>query len=261
MSCEGLNHSEQDLDPWQVVLGCLLEQNSYDIPRVIDKTGMEINWFLNRDDGHSHRTRITAYRPRIDAAYKALSTDGKLRVDYIVVEQLAQMGLSEELNSALNKIGWRLDGGKLAPGSGPVLELFFPPESQHDAYVRIREIFQRATQSIRVIDPYLDATIFKVLGSIQGSLKIELLTGKTPTDFRLEADKFKQQYQMKIEIRRSKDFHDRFIIVDEEECWHIGCSIKDAGKRAFLMSRVEDQNNAGSLKDALNKSWSGAKPV
>jgi hypothetical protein len=53
-------------------------------------------------------------------------------------------------------------------------------------------------------------------------------------------------------------FHDRFILVDGNECWHIGCSIKDAGDKAFMMSKVEDEINRTGLVAFIERSWSEA---
>ena len=147
----------------------------------------------------------------------------------------------------MQRIGWRIDGGALVPANEPVRELFFPQDSQHDAYVHIREIICHARRSLRIIDPYLDGTVFTILGDVQGALTVELLGAKLPADFALETERFHQQHpQMQIETRRSRDFHDRFIVIDDTACWHIGCSIKDAGNRAFMVSAIEDSRNARS---------------
>ena len=123
-------------------------------------------------------------------------------------------------------------------------ELFFPPNTQHDSYVEIRKIARDAKHSVRIVDPYLDETLFNLFRHVDESLKIELMTSKLPHDFIHEVDKFiKECPQVDIEMRRAKDFHDRFIIIDDEKCWHIGCSIKDTGNRAFFLSRIEDPKN------------------
>lgn len=95
------------------------------------------------------------------------------------------------------------------------------------------------------------------MGTISSiSMHVRLLTYKTPHDLTLEAAKFLTQFNhFTLEIRRSKEFHDRFIILDDIECWHIGCSIKDAGNKAFMLSKIEDQVNRNALITELNKAW------
>ncbi len=51
--------------------------------------------------------------------------------------------------------------------------------------------------------------------------------------------RFNAQYPT-IEVRRSAVFHDRFLILDEKESYHIGASLKDAGKKCFAINRIED---------------------
>jgi hypothetical protein len=88
------------------------------------------------------------------------------------------------------------------------------------------------------------------------------LTHKHPADFNLEAHKFKSQYpKAVVEARTTKEFHDRFLVIDGKLCWHIGCSIKDAGVRAFMISQVEDQRNRDALVRQLEESWQTAAPV
>ena len=50
---------------------------------------------------------------------------------------------------------------------------------------------------------------------------------------------FNAQYPT-LEVKRSTAFHDRFLILDEKEGYHIGASIKDAGKKCFAINRMED---------------------
>ena len=251
--------ARSELDPWPVIVGCLFELDSYGIPCIIDKCGMRVDWRLAQREDYSHKYRKAAYRPRINQAYEALDRVDRLRVAFIVCGELARQGLAEQLIADLYRIGWRIDGGTLAPANDSVHELFFPQGTQHDAYVRIRKIIRRATHSIRIIDPYLDETIFTLLGDTEAPMKIELLTGKPPADFEHETTKFQQQYpQVRIETRRSRDIHDRFIVVDDTECWHIGCSIKDAGSKAFMLSLIEDSRNAEALMASLNTTWVGA---
>lgn len=251
-----------ELDPWPVILACLFGLDSYEIPGLIDASGMTVDWTLTDREDYSDKYRKAAYRPRINRAYEALHSDDRLRVAFIVCEELARRGLADKLNADLQRIGWRIDGGTLIPASESVRELFFPQGTQHDAYVHIREIVRRATRSLRIIDPYLDRTVFALLGDVQGLLAVELLGATLPADFALEAVKFQQQHpQVQIETRRSRDFHDRFIVVDEAACWHIGCSIKDAGSRAFMLSAIEDSRNANVLLDTLRSAWANATPL
>jgi hypothetical protein len=93
-------------------------------------------------------------------------------------------------------------------------EEFFSHGTPHNAYTRIREIFQEAKQMIQIIDPYIDGTMFTLLATVTCPLVVEILTNKTGgADFGLEAKTFKAQYSAtKLEVRCTREFHDRFVI-------------------------------------------------
>lgn len=255
--------SKSELDPWQVILGHLFELDSYYIPQIIEKTGMMVDWSLTEREDYSHKYRKATYRPRINSAYNSLSEQDRLRVAYIVASELSKEERAEIINVNLEKIGWRIEEGRLTPIKADVKELFFPKDTQHDAYVEIRKLFQKAKGSITVVDPYLNSSVLIVLGTISASsLKVRLLTHEIPSDFPLEARKFLAQHNnFTLEARRSKEFHDRFIVLDNDECWHVGCSIKDAGSKAFMLSKIEDQENSDALVSQLKNSWSNAEII
>ena len=63
----------------------------------------------------------------------------------------------------------------------------------------------------------------------------------------LDLDKHNQQYP-KIEIKKFSQSHDRFLIIDEKELYHIGASLKDLGRRWFAFSRMDSL-----IKEVINK--------
>ncbi len=253
-----------DLNPWPVIRGLLLRLSSYDVPGVIDQAGLIVDWSVTERENHSHSTRLAAYRPRIDTAYHGLSTDDdRLRVAYIVAREIATRGAAAELNQALRDIGWELRDNRLAAVGSTVRELFFPEQSQHDAYVEIRAILQRGKSEIVVVDPYIDQSILTLLSTctIPG-MKVRLLTWKTPSDFALEARKWLAQHTgCVLEVRITHEFHDRFIVLDGALCWHVGCSIKDAGRRAFMLSEIEDHENRRAMLTQLIRAWTAGTPL
>jgi hypothetical protein len=198
------------LHPWPVIRGILLELSSYEVPKVVDRAGLKVDWTLSSQRDYSDKMRIAAYRPRIDTAYEQLQDEESVRAAYVVASEIASRGLGEKLDVALLAIGWRIENGKLAPDSAPVRELFFPKQSQHDAYVEIRGILQTATKSITIVDPYMDQTLLTLLASLQPGMTIRLLTSRLPIDFGLEAKAWLKQHPgIALEVRTTKEFHDR----------------------------------------------------
>ncbi len=250
-----------DLNPWPVIRGLLLQLSSYDVPDVVDRAGLIVDWSLTERENYSHSMRLAAYRPRIDAAFRNLPhDDDRLRVAYIVARELATRGSTEELNRALRDIGWELRDGRLMAAGTAVRELFFPGQTQHDAYVEIRALLQRSTHDVTIVDPYIDQSILTLLSTcVTSGMTVRLLTWKTPSDFALEAQKWLAQHSgCALEVRTTREFHDRFIVLDNTSCWHVGCSIKDAGTRAFMLSEIEDDENRSAMLAQLGTSWTAA---
>jgi len=129
--------------------------------------------------------------------------------------------------------------------------------------VKIREILRGARQAIIVVDSYVDGTVLELLKSREAPINsLRILTLNCPDDLALEASKFQAQYaNVTVELRRSRTFHDRFLVVDGAHCWHLGASIKDAGIRAFMVSQVEDEGNRDALLSQFDRSWQAAQAI
>jgi hypothetical protein len=239
--------------------------DSTEVVSLIDSTGLVVDWALSRNDDYSNMTRKRAYRPRLDSSFRALNDSAQLRAAWILTQELLKRHpeTEEPLRAKLSEIGWDIDSGKLAPRSSPVRELLLSQGTEYDSYRAIKQIIQEAKQSIAVVDPYLDGTIFTMLTSSSSpALSVKLLTAKVPADFALEGGKFRKQFlQFTIEARKTADFHDRFIIVDNSRCWHIGASIKDAGGKTFMISELEDATNRDALRQAFMLSWNKGSVV
>jgi hypothetical protein len=256
---------KQELDPWRVIFSFLPDLTSDDITLIVGRTGLPVDWALNKQESYSHKTRIRAYIPRIIEAYSKLGDDEKLRVAWIITKEITDIrqDIAQRMNDALRVIGWKIETNKLKPDGEEVRELFFPKGATHDAYIEIKKVLNLATKTISIIDPYLDGTIFQMVKTNQQSvLSVKLLSAKLPPDFTLEANKFKSQHpSISVEIRKTKEFHDRFIIIDNKTCFHIGASIKDAGGKAFMISPIEDEENNDALLLQHKQSWASASQV
>lgn len=213
----------------------------------------------------SHGGRIRLYQQRFQVAYDALSQDEKLRVAWISAREVQKIkpefGLT--LNERLAAVGWKIDGDGLAPANARVGELFFPKGSQHDAYLRIKEIMGKAKRTLRIFDNYVDSDLFTSIESLPDRpASIEALTFHIPADFGLQAKKFMKQHAWAdIEVKRTSDVHDRFIIIDDTQCYHLGASIKDAGGKVFMISEIKGEAIRKAVISQLNATWAAANTV
>jgi hypothetical protein len=107
-----------------------------------------------------------------------------------------------------------------------------------DAYVFFSELVQKATSSIILIDNYIDHTVLLQLAKRTKGVTATIYTERIPASLSLDLDKHNAQYPT-IDIHRMPHIHDRFLIIDEKELYHIGASIKDLGKKWFAFSRMD----------------------
>ncbi len=107
----------------------------------------------------------------------------------------------------------------------------------YDAYVFINDLLKSAKSEVVLIDNYIDDTVF-TLFSKYPNLKIKIYTQTITKQLSLDYQKYQAQYQ-NIELLEFKSAHDRFIILDGVEMYHIGASLKDLGKKWFAFSKFE----------------------
>jgi hypothetical protein len=107
-----------------------------------------------------------------------------------------------------------------------------------DAYVFFSDLIQQATSSIILIDNYIDHSVLLQLAKRNQHVTASIYTERITPALRLDLDKHNAQYPP-IDIHRMQHIHDRFLIIDEKELYHIGASIKDLGKKWFAFSRMD----------------------
>ena len=147
----------------------------------------------------------------------------------------------EVLKSKVKKISSSLENKTQKPDEG----IFFDGQV-YDAYAFLNDLLKSAKSEIVLIDNYIDDTVF-TLFSKYPKLKIKIYTQTVTKQLRLDYQKYQAQYK-NIELQEFKSAHDRFMIIDETEIYHIGASLKDLGKKWFAFSKFE----SGAL-DILKK--------
>lgn len=256
-------HDRNDLDPFRVVVGSIGDSDL--LVRVATAAGLRADLSLNEGDSVSHKTRVRALLPRILAAYDGLPDDSRLTAARAAIAEIRKTAAvsDDALSESLGRAGWELRDSEFVVKSPETREMFFPKGSPWDAFVVLRDIFAEAKTTITVVDAYADTTLFKMLAQRPlDKLHVRILCSKGAEGVAAEAKVFSAQHPgVTFEVRRTKDFHDRFIVVDEKTCVHVGASIKDAGKTAFMVSRVEDERNRDALLKQAAASWDAATAV
>lgn len=116
----------------------------------------------------------------------------------------------------------------------------------YDAFSFIVGLVGKAKKEIVLIDNYVDINTLNILCKKNKGVDIIIVTegkGKLSTK---DINKFNAQYP-KLSVKTTTNFHDRFLIIDKAEVYHIGASIKDAGKKSFGITKIEDKDLIQSL--------------
>lgn len=108
-----------------------------------------------------------------------------------------------------------------------------------DSYSLIIDIIKTAKNKILIIDNYIDESILKMLSKKNKDVQVVILTSQNSNLTKLDINKFNKQYPI-LKVSSTNNFHDRFIIIDNKELYHIGASLKDLGKKCFAISKIED---------------------
>ena len=117
----------------------------------------------------------------------------------------------------------------------------------YDAYQFVSDVIKNAKSSIILIDNYIDDSILTLLSKRKKNVTATIYTASISKQLRLDLEKHNAQYpEVKAEL--FKQSHDRFLIIDEKELYHIGASLKDLGKKWFAFSRMDSL-----CKDVLSK--------
>ncbi len=113
-----------------------------------------------------------------------------------------------------------------------------------DAWIFVTDLIKSAKSSIILIDNFVDETVLTLLLKRSKNVTAEIYTQKISKQFYLDIQKFNAQYD-KIEVKEFAKTHDRFLIIDRQEIYLIGASLKDLGKKwfAFFKNFAECRGN------------------
>lgn len=109
----------------------------------------------------------------------------------------------------------------------------------YDAYSLIIDIIKKANRKILIIDNYIDDSVLKMLTKKNEKVVVVILTSEKSNIQKIDIQKFNKEYPI-LKVAKTNKFHDRFIVIDNKEMYHLGASIKDLGKKCFGINKIED---------------------
>lgn len=140
------------------------------------------------------------------------------RIDILELKQ-------SDTDRKVEKILGVMESGDLKPVQG----VFFEGQI-FDAYKFVSDLFRSAEKSILIIDNYIDDSVMIHLTKLKAGVTVKILTKYVTDQFKLDVMKFEAQY-FPVEVKVFPHSHDRFIIIDGRDVYHVGASLKDLGKK------------------------------
>ena len=137
-----------------------------------------------------------------------------------------------ELKKQIGTISNLLNKSSIQPKQG-----IFYDGQVFDAYEFIAKLIKSAKCSIVLIDNYIDESVLTLFSKNQ-NVQVLIYTKNISKQLKLDLKKYNAQYKP-IEIKHFDVSHDRFVIIDEKEVYHIGASLKDLGKKWFAFSKMD----------------------
>jgi hypothetical protein len=148
----------------------------------------------------------------------------------------------ENLSKEVSKISLQLKTREL-PNQG----VFYDGQI-FDAYELASRMIRSARVEIILIDNYVDESVLVLLSKRNPEAKATIHTKNISKQLQLDLERHNSQYPPII-VKQLKASHDRFLIIDRKELYHMGASLKDLGKKWFGFSRM----SAEILSDILVK--------
>ena len=153
------------------------------------------------------------------------------RIENIEHNQLLMIQWKDKTDSQINTLFQRLAKHE------PPTEGVFHNGQIFDAYKFATDLIKSAKKSLVLIDNYVDESVLLMLSKRNQGITAKIYTSQITQQLRLDLQRHHTQYPQ-IQIVRHTTSHDRFLIIDDTEVYHIGASLKDLGKKLFAFSKL-----------------------
>ena len=208
---------------------------------------------LTAADGKNYKTKVYNLDAILSVGYRVNSKNATLfrRWANQVLKEYLLRGYS--INQRLNDMEQRMDNKLIqhelrlnrldekmdffVRTSLPPVEGVFFEGQIFDAYKLAADLVRSARESLILIDNYVDESVLTLFTKRQEGVKALIYTQRITPQFRLDLERHNAQY-LPIEVKEIRNVHDRFLILDQTEVYHIGASLKDLGKKLFAFSRL-----------------------
>jgi hypothetical protein len=163
------------------------------------------------------------------------------RINEIEVKQLAfQKSTDERFDKIFNYISEHKESSQ---------KIFFDGQI-YDAFSLLVDLVLKSEKKLVLVDNYVDMGTLNILAKKKAGVEAIVYTVRRTRLSETDVNNFNQQYPT-LEVRYTGVFHDRFLILDDVSAYHIGASLKDAGKKCFGISLIEDRRIVNDILERL----------
>ena len=133
----------------------------------------------------------------------------------------------------------------------PSQRVFFEGQV-YEAFELLISLTRRAKREIVLVDGYVDTGTLNILSKKELSVAVTVWTHPKTNLTEGDVATFNAQYPT-LMVKHTTSFHDRFLILDGTDGYLVGASLKDAGKKRFAITKLEDSSIIGSIVAALGE--------
>ena len=194
-------------------------------------------------DGKHYRVKYYNLDVIISVGYRVKSIRGTQFRQWAntVLKEYLLKGYS--VNQRLNRLEQRMSHAEekidfFVRTSLPPVEGIFYEGQIFEAYKFATDLIRSARSSILLIDNYVDESVLLMLSKRNEGVRADIYTQRISEQFRLDLERHNSQYPP-VEVHVYKKSHDRFLIIDGTEVYHIGASLKDLGRKMFAFSKLD----------------------
>jgi hypothetical protein len=203
-------------------------------------------YLTTASDGKRYKTKFYNLDVIISVGYRVKSLRGtqfriwanKILKEYLLKGHVVnhRLGRIEEevhqIKGRINEIEFKVQTN-LPPNEG----IFFDGQI-FDAWQFVSQLIKEATNSIILIDNYIDESVLMLLTKRNPKVAATIFTGRITKQLETDIKKHNKQYAA-IELKQFTKSHDRFLIIDQKDIYHVGASLKDLGKKWFAFSKIK----------------------
>lgn len=209
---------------------------------------------LTASDGKSYKTKTYNLDAIISVGYRVNSKNATLfrrwasqvLKDYLLKGHVINQRISNleqrvdakflSYDMQLTKLNEKVDF--FVRTSLPPVEGIFFDGQIFDAYAFATNLIKSAKNSLILIDNYIDENTLLMLSKRTTGVDATIYTQRITPQLQLDLTRHNNQYPP-INIRTYRQAHDRFLIIDRSDVYHIGASLKDLGKKLFAFSKMD----------------------